>query len=231
MRITVFGATGPTGRQLTDQALAAGYEVTAAARRPEKLSPRPGLTVARADATDQGAVEAVVAGSEAVLSALGATPTRRPVNIYSTGTGHITAAMHRQGVKRLVVVSSSAIDPCWRPSNAFFFNNVFDPYVNRVLARAAHEDMRRMEAALRACELDWTIMRPSGLFDHPDVTDYVTGENSADGLFTARSDLAAAMLAQLTDSRFTRRAMGVVTTRVKTNIAKLIWSEATRKRS
>ncbi|MBU3062671.1 SDR family oxidoreductase [Nocardia sp. NEAU-G5] len=230
MLITVFGATGPTGRQLTDQALAAGHHVTAVARRPEKLTPRPGLTLARADVADPEAVEAVVAGSDAVLSALGAAPTRGPVDTYSTGTGHIAEAMHRQGVKRLIVISSSVLDPGWRPSNAVFFNNVFDPYVNRVLARTAHEDMRRMEAAVRASELDWTIVRPSGLFDHPDVTDYVTDENSADGVFTARSDLAAAMLGQLTDGRFTRKAIGVATTQIKPNIAKLIWSEATRKR-
>ncbi|HEX8008970.1 MAG TPA: NAD(P)H-binding protein [Trebonia sp.] len=231
MRITIFGATGPTGRQLIDQALAAAHEVTVVTRRPGKLSPRVGLTVAQADATDPEAVEAAVAGSEAVLSALGAPLTRRPVGTYSTGTGHIMASMHRQGVKRLVVVSSSVVDPRWRPSNAFFFNHVLDPYVNRVLGRTAHEDMRRMEAAIRASELDWTIVRPSGLFDHPDVTGYVTEENSADGLFTARSDLAAAMLKQLTDGRFVHKAMGVVTTQVRPSIAKLIWTEATRKRS
>jgi putative NADH-flavin reductase len=230
MRITVFGATGPTGRQLTGQALTAGHEVTAVTRRPEKLSPRAGLTMARADVTDPEAVEAAVAGSQAVLSALGAPLTRRPVEVYSTGTGHIMAAMHRQGVKRLVVVSSSVTDPRWRPSNAFFFNHVLDPYVNRVLGRAVHEDMRRMEAAIRASELDWTIVRPCGLFDHPDVTGYVTEEDSADGLFTARSDLAAAMLAQLTDGSFVHKAMGVVTTQVRPSIARLIWTETTRKR-
>lgn len=135
------------------------------------------------------------------------------------------------GACRTALVSSSVTDPRWRPSNAFFFNHVFDPCVNRVLGRIAHEDMRRMEAAIRASDLDWTIVRPSGLFDYPDVTRYVTEEGSADGLFTARSDLATAMLQQLTDSRFVRKAMGVVTTQVRPNIAKLIWTEATRKRS
>jgi putative NADH-flavin reductase len=231
MRIAVFGATGPTGRQLIDQALAAGHEAVAVTRRLAKLPPRAGLAVAQADVTDPKAVEAAVAGSEAVLSALGAPLTRRPVEVYSTGTGHIMAAMHRQGVKRLVVVSSSVIDPHWRPSHAFFFNHVLDPYVNRVLGRTAHQDMRRMEAAIRASDLDWTIVRPSGLFDHPDVTGYVTEDDSADGLFTARSDLAAAMLAQLTDGRFVHKAMGVVTTQVRPSIAKLIWTEATRKHS
>ncbi|MGW1092923.1 NAD(P)H-binding protein, partial [Streptomyces sp. NPDC002596] len=50
MRIAVFGANGPTGRRLTDQALAAGHEVVAVTRRPGSLPARPGLAVAVADA-------------------------------------------------------------------------------------------------------------------------------------------------------------------------------------
>lgn len=47
----------------------------------------------------------------------------------------------------------------------------------------------------------------------------------------AQSDLAAAMLQQLTDGRFVHKAMGIVTTEVRPSIAKLLWTEATRKRS
>jgi putative NADH-flavin reductase len=230
MRLVVLGATGPTGRRLTDQALAAGHQVTAVARRAESLAPRRGLTVVGADIADADAVDAAVDGSDAVLSALGAAPSRRPVTVYSVAARNIVAAMERHGVKRLVVVSSSVTDPAWRPSGAFFFNHVLDPYVNRVIARTAHEDMRRMEALIRASDLDWTIVRPSGLFDHPVVTDYALAENSGDGVFTARTDLAASMLRELADDRFVRKAMGVVTTSVKPSIPRLIWREAVRKK-
>ncbi|MEV6257249.1 NAD(P)H-binding protein [Nocardia sp. NPDC051911] len=37
MRITVFGANGPTGRLLTGQALDAGHEVAAVTRRPDSF--------------------------------------------------------------------------------------------------------------------------------------------------------------------------------------------------
>lgn len=228
MRITVFGATGPTGRQLTDQALAEGHEVTAVARRPDRVAARPGLTVLGADATDAAAVDAAVAGRDAVLSALGAAPGRREVTVYSQGTRNIVAAMRRHGAERLVVVSSSVLDPAWRPSGAFFFNRVLDPYVNRVIARTAHDDMRRMEALVRDSGLAWTIARPSGLFDHPVVTDYRVAPDSADGVFTARADLAAAMLRTVAEDRFLRGAMGVVTKDVEPGIPRLIWNEAVR---
>jgi putative NADH-flavin reductase len=230
MRIAVFGAGGPTGRQLVQQALAAGHEVTAVTRRPPGFAPQAGLTVTGVDATDADAVEEVVAGHKVVLSALGVAPGRGPVSLYSAAAGNIVAGMAAHGVKRLIVVSSSVLDPAWRPSGAFFFNNVLDPYVNRVIARSAHEDMRRMEALIRETTLDWTFARPSGLFDHPAATRYELAENSADGVFTARADLAASMLRELTEGAYVHRAMGVVTTDVRPSVPRLIWREATRKR-
>jgi NAD(P)H-binding len=56
---------------------------------------------------------------------------------------------------------------------------------------------RRMESLVRASDLEWTIVRSCWLFDAAAVTDYRLAENSACGLFTARADLAASMLAQL----------------------------------
>ncbi|MBH0246476.1 NAD(P)H-binding protein, partial [Streptomyces cavourensis] len=37
MRLTVFGATGGVGREIVGQALAAGHEVTAVVRDPDRL--------------------------------------------------------------------------------------------------------------------------------------------------------------------------------------------------
>jgi putative NADH-flavin reductase len=76
MRLTVFGANGPTGHHLVDQALAAGDRVTAVTRHPDSIPPREGLTVIGADVADADAVDATIAGSDAVLSALGVSYSR-----------------------------------------------------------------------------------------------------------------------------------------------------------
>lgn len=230
MRIAVFGANGPTGRHLTDQALAAGHEVVAVTRRAGSLPERAGLAVAVADATDPAAVDAALGRTDAVLSALGTRFSKETVTTYSASATVIVGAMARHGIKRLLAVSSSVADPSWRPTGAHFFNHVLDPLVNRRLGRTLHEDMRRMEAVIRRTGLDWTLVRPSGLFDHPAVTDFHTAENSADGVFTARADLAASMLLELEERRYVRTAMGVVTTAVKPSIAKLIWNEGVKKK-
>ena len=72
MKLTIFAVTGGIGRQLLEQAIAAGHDVTAVARNPQNLSPAPARAVA-ADlaSTDPAALHPAVAGADAVLSALG----------------------------------------------------------------------------------------------------------------------------------------------------------------
>ena len=95
MRIAVFGANGPTGRHLVDQALAAGHRVVAVTRNPNDIPLRDGLTVARADVTDAQAVDAAIAGCDAVLSAIGVSYSSKLISVYSVGATNIIAAMER----------------------------------------------------------------------------------------------------------------------------------------
>jgi hypothetical protein len=100
-----------------------------------------------------------------------------------------------------------------------------EPLSMRRPGRTLYEDMRRMESLVQASDLDWTIIRSSWLFDAAEVTDYRLADNSADGMFTARADLAASMLAQLADDRFIRKAVGVATTAGTPSIIGQIWRE------
>jgi putative NADH-flavin reductase len=212
MRITVFGANGATGRLLTGQALAAGHEVTAVTRQPAGFPvTHERLTVTGADVHDAGAVSRAVEGAGAVLSTLGVPFTRKPIDVYSAGTGRIAAAMSRHGVKRLAVVSSSATEPHHHAGGGFLLNRVLQPLLTATIGKTTYQDMRRMEDLLRASDLDWTVMRPSGLFDGPGVTQYELHEDQAPGIFTSRPDLAASLLEQVTDNQFIRKAVAVTT--------------------
>jgi putative NADH-flavin reductase len=72
MKLLIFGATGGTGRQLVEQALAQGHEVTAFVRNPAKLTTQhEKLKVVKGDVMDCHSVGAAVAGQDAVFSALG----------------------------------------------------------------------------------------------------------------------------------------------------------------
>lgn len=75
MKLTVFGATGGTGRQLIEQALAEGNDVTAYVRNPSKLvaSHQP-LTIVQGELHDRANIERAVNGADAVVSLLGPRP-------------------------------------------------------------------------------------------------------------------------------------------------------------
>jgi putative NADH-flavin reductase len=230
MHITIFGANGPTGRLLTGQALDAGHQVVAATRHPEAFPLKHGnLTVARADAYDRAATAEVVRGSDAVLSTLGVPYSRQPITVYSTGVANVVAGMGEHGVKRLVVVSSSATEPHLHADGGFLLNRVLQPLIVATIGKTMYADMLRMERLVRETDLDWTVVRPSGLFDLPERTAYRVDEDEAPGVYTARVDLAACLLDQLTDDRFVRKVAAVTTTAVKPSLWSLIRKEALKK--
>lgn len=195
MRIVIFGANGATGRLLTRRALDAGHTVVAVTRHPEQF-PITGaaLTVAEADVRDAAAVTAAVDGADAVLSTLGVTFTMDPVDTYSVGVGNIVASMCATGVDRLAVVSSTAIADYPGRTDTPFALRVVQPVISRIFGRTLYADMRRMEDIVTGSGLNWTIVRPSGLFDLPEVTEYVAGRRDPVGAFTSRTDLADYLL-------------------------------------
>ena len=71
--------------------------------------------------------------------------------------------------------------------------------------------MRAMETWLSASDLDWTVMRPGGLFDAETVTNSVLRAGSSDAIFTSRADLAASMLAQLMTTDWIQKHVAVNT--------------------
>ena len=105
MHLAIFGATGGTGRQLTEQALQAGHAVTALVRDPAKLAlTHPALTVIGGNVLDETAVANTLARAAAVCVTLGNTA-NNPDLIVSKGTAVVLKGMAAAGIKRLVVIS------------------------------------------------------------------------------------------------------------------------------
>ena len=210
MRITIFGATGGIGRHLLAQAVAAGHEVTAVVRHPERLAPAPARVVtADLTAADPAALRSAVAGADAVLSGLGArSAADAGTGIVRRGTAAIIQAMQDTGVRRLVVVSAASVGtvpspgrphpPRYNPGDGFLMRHVFAPLAKRAFHRQ-YADLARMEDLLRDSGLDWTVSRPPRLLNRRLRPTYRTadGQNVRAGLFIARSDVARHMLAML----------------------------------
>jgi putative NADH-flavin reductase len=86
MKLTIFAATGGIGRQALEQAIAAGHDVTAVVRNPNKLSGE-AVRIVAADlaAADPAVLESTAAGADAVWRRL---DERRPLD-----WGRVAAAM------------------------------------------------------------------------------------------------------------------------------------------
>ncbi|WP_234388683.1 MULTISPECIES: NAD(P)-dependent oxidoreductase [Streptomyces] len=212
VKLVMFGANGPTGRLATEQALAEGHSVTAVTRRPDAFPlSGAGLTVVGADILDPDAVDRAVAGHDAVLSTVGVPYTKEPVTVYSAGTANVVKAMQTHGIRRLVCVSSIGVNYEDAPGEAFIFRKVIVPVLLK-MGRPLYEDAARMEDVVRGSGLDWTIIRPAGLFDATTTTDYIVSEPRHPGWFTSRKDLADALVREGVDDRNPGSVVEVITT-------------------
>jgi putative NADH-flavin reductase len=209
MRLTIFGATGGTGRHLVRQALDAGHEVTAVARTPARVELRHDrLRVVRGDVLEPASIGPALSGAEAVVSAIGPGAGRGPVSIMSAGTRNIIEAMRHAGIRRLVVVSAAPIGE--GDGGTLPYRLLARPLLWAVF-RNAYQDMDRMEEAVRRSGTDWTIMRPPRLTNGPRRGRYRTAVNAAlrRGNVVSRADLADAILRLLDDPDAVKAAIAL----------------------
>src|ERR1700733_15862805 len=126
MNIAIFGAGGATGRLLTERGLAAGHNIVALIRTPEKFSFRDRVHVVQGSAFDPAAVRQTVDGADVVFSALGAHSPLRNENVLPRAVPLIIETMQQTAleskpVRRIVVLGSAGAlpnsldrQPAWR---------------------------------------------------------------------------------------------------------------------
>lgn len=210
MNLLVFGATGGTGRQIVEQALAQGHAVTAFVRDAGKLGiDHPKLTIRTGDVLNGADVEGAVPGHDAVLSAIGA-PALKTGTVRSTGTRNIVLAMEKAGVRRLICQTSLGYGDsrATLDRTPFYFKYIIVPF----FLRKGFADHALQEDHIKRSKLDWTIVRPGTLTDGPRTGAYRHGFESNDRTVKAevsRADVADFMLKQLADATYLRRTPGV----------------------
>jgi putative NADH-flavin reductase len=195
MKLTIFGATGRTGRQLLTRALEAGHEVTAFVRDPSKLGvTHSRLRVMQGDVYDASVVEDATKGQDAVLSALG--PVRGgPKGVMGAAARNIVAGMKSTGVRRLVTLTGAGVA---QPGDEPKLFNRFMSLMLNTFARDVLVDSAEYARIVRASGLDWTIVRVPMLTDGPRTGTYRVGMVGIDdGPRISRADVAAFMLRQL----------------------------------
>jgi uncharacterized protein YbjT (DUF2867 family) len=219
MKLTIIAATGGVGRELLEQAVAAGHDVTAVVRNPDKLSRQVRAVTADLAAPDPAALESAVAGADAVLSGLGP-HSNSDADIASQGTPAVVAAMKATGVRRIVAVSAAPAGtvptpsrprpPKHDPGDGFFMRHPLSHIANARLGKV-FADLAQMEDILARSGLDWTVIRPPQLTGKPLTGTYRTadGQNLKGGLSVPRADVAHLMLRVLGQPETIGHAIGI----------------------
>ncbi|HTW28048.1 MAG TPA: NAD(P)-dependent oxidoreductase [Acetobacteraceae bacterium] len=149
MRVALIGASGNVGSRIRDELLRRGHAVTAIVRDPSRLPAAPGLAAKRGDVADAAGLSALLAGHDAVISA---------VRFSDGDPGRLIEAVRRSGVTRYLVVGGAA--------------SLEVAPGKRLLDGEAFPEMYRAEATKGAAfldtlrgvtDLDWTFLSPSAV--------------------------------------------------------------------
>ena len=205
MKLTIFGATGGTGKQLVEQALAAGNHVVAYVRNPSKLDfIDKYLTIVEGELADQKMIEHAVSGADVVISVLGPRSGSKDKPI-TRGMQNIIAAMNKYGVRRLIVSSTLSVkDPNDLPD---FKAKVLVNFV-KLTMRSAYEEIISVAETVRKSDLDWTILRLTTLNNNPKSGKVKVGYlgKGEVGMRISRADLAEFMLKQIQNTKYLQQS-------------------------
>lgn len=208
--IALFGATGPTGRFIIEEALKQGYNLSVYTRDAMKLASFAGrIEIVVGDLQDKSAIAKCIQGADAVISALGPNSLKvqgdKPV---MNGLTHIIAEMEHAGVRRLIQISTAAYRD---PKDGFALKAHAFVLLFKVIVRKAYEDIKATGELIANSGLDWTLVRIPNLKDGPSEGSVDVGWYGKTQLSMklSRGNLAKFLIDQVTDMKFVRAAPGI----------------------
>jgi putative NADH-flavin reductase len=202
MKIFVLGATGHTGKVFVERALAAGHELTAVVRSPDKLPSQAQLIVVPGDVLDADALSEAMRGTDAVVSMLGVRSLAAH-GFIEKSTASIVRAAETSGTRRVVVMSAFGVGETMDKASGGM------KFMLRSAASSIQDDKEAGERVLTASELDWTIVYSviltNGAAAGFRAVDLDELERLPGYPRISRSDVAAFLLEAAGDAKWSRR--------------------------
>lgn len=211
MTVTIFGASGRTGRHLVRKALEQNFALKAFVRDRTQFSIEdPRMEVVEGDVHDPIAVERAIVGSDAVLSALGWTRTSRK-DVLSEAAKNIVAAMKKHNLKRIVAVTGYGVrfpkDPPDSLSKKLLHFGI------KILLPHIVPDGIKYAKTIAESGLDWTIVRAPILSNSRGRGIYKAGYFDPGISLISREDVAHFMIKQLTETTYVGEAPVIANSR------------------
>jgi putative NADH-flavin reductase len=213
MNIAIFGASGATGTLLTQRCLAAGYNVTALLRTPEKFPLRDKVRVVRGSSFDLVSVRHAIEGADVVLSALGANSLKKE-DVLERAVPQIIAAMQQTAsqpkpVRRIIVLGSAGAlptsldkQPAWR--RWIVQNIVYKTFLKWPIASQISQ-----WRDLSHSDLDWTMVMPPMLTNAPARGAFCIDGDALprNGGRISRADVADFMMEQINSPQWIKKGV------------------------
>lgn len=213
MKISVIGATGKTGVEITKRLLDLGHSVSVLMRSDKSLfndKDNQLLTKVIGNALNKDDLTKCIAGSDLCIVSLGGRPENR--DICSKGQLLIDDVIKSAcpEVKRLIVVTSMGVGDSYADLGWITWI-----LVNTII-KSAIADKNIQEAQVvkdfgveSSC--DFVIVRPGGLADGPETQKYQVAERGLGGGMVSRADVAHFIVTKcLTGPEFSRKAVTIV---------------------
>jgi putative NADH-flavin reductase len=149
MKIAVIGATGNIGSKIIVELLTRGHDVTGLTRHPEQLQPNVKFIARRGDVNDEAGVAELLAGHDAVISA---------VKFQLMDPNILIRAVKKALAKRLLVVGGAGSLEVAPGVELVDTPDFPKPWKAEALAGREFLNILRGER-----ELDWTFLSPPAL--------------------------------------------------------------------
>jgi putative NADH-flavin reductase len=200
-KITLFGATGQTGQQFLDVALANGYAVKALVRNAAKLTQKSDkLTVIEGDVLNIKDVEKAIEGADIVVSLFGHVK-GSPEWLQTNGTKNILAAMKVHNVQRIISLSGGGL-PFPEKDKPKFADHLIRTIMKIAVPKILNDAIEHHKVLLASGQ-KWVIVRGPRLTNDAKKGTYRIGWVGVDASTKiSRADLADFILTQVEDETF-----------------------------
>jgi putative NADH-flavin reductase len=213
MKIAIFGASGATGKLLTERCLAAGFEVSALLRTPEAFAHRDHIHAIQGSAFEPAPVRQTIEGADVVFSALGANSLKKE-DVLERAVPQIVAAMRETNtrpkpVRRIIVLGSAGAlptsldkQPAWR--RWIVQNIIYNTFLKWPVASQISQWNN-----LSRSNLDWTMVMPPMLTNTSAHGHYrIDGDAlPPNGSRISREDVADFMMQQIDSPQWIRKGV------------------------
>ena len=171
--IALFGATGRTGIEIIKVSLNSNYIVNAFCRN-KSLIPfsNDNLNIIEGSILNSNDVSKAIANADYAISALGTKPPYTDIFCYEA-LKNIIFAMYDFNVKRIICITGAMIGD-FTPNQSRFIKFMANRF-NKSKPLIALDRLKQ-ETAVKASELDWTLIKPPRLTNGP-LSNYKPAED------------------------------------------------------